>query len=61
MVNEVTIIGSSHVSRYLENYWPRAGGFSVVDALGNAITGPDRLGNNPMAHDGSYGNRMRKG
>ena len=28
---------SPRLLSYLENYWPNAGGFSVVNAIGNAI------------------------
>ena len=34
--------------------------FSVVNAIGNAIAWPDKLGTSPMAYDGSNGNRSGK-
>ena len=34
--------------------------FSVVNAIGNAIALPDKLGTIPMAHNGSNGNRSGK-
>ena len=31
------------IELYLEDYWPCVGGFSVVNAIDNAIARPDKL------------------
>ena len=42
---------------YLENYLPCAGGFSVVNVMGDVIARPDKLETSQLAHEGSNGNR----